>query len=100
LLALPGCFVTRISSGAAPMGERDGRTGASLFWGITSTTGDADECHHGFSWVESYHPWWSPIVTGLTIGIVTPLRMQWQCAAAPAQVVVPMAAPLAPTSPR
>jgi hypothetical protein len=77
-----GCFTARIATRAPTSSVVDGRTSVSLFWGITSTEGTADECPAGLAWAQTHMPWYSPIIATVTVGIVTFIRTEWACVAA------------------
>lgn len=107
---LTGCYNAKMKAPVTPTGEKYSDTGVSFFWGMTNTTTIAAECPHGMAYAEVYHPWWGVfIVAPLTLGIITPLRKVYQCAAPAAaaspagpQIVVmqaPAAVAPAPTPP-
>ena len=101
-----GCYNAKIRAPVLAHGEKYSDLGASFLWGATNTTTDAIECPHGLAYVESYHPWWGVFLVGpLTLGIVTPIRKVYRCAA-PSQpggaqvVVVQSAGPTATAAPK
>lgn len=81
------------------------RVGVSVLWGLTNSNTDAVECRHGMAYTEVYHPWWGILfVQPLTLGIVTPLRKVYQCAAPPSatppqQVIIMQPPPMQPPPP-
>lgn len=84
LVSLTGCFRMSLRSGAPRGGAPEEQTGVSLVAGLTTSNVVAPECQHGFSRVDVYWPWWSPVVYAATFGIVAPLRTEYVCAEAAA----------------
>ncbi len=83
------CFMARVVA-KGPAGEHHSNTGVSLFWGLTSTESDADECPNGLQRVATYHPWYTWLLSTITIGIVTPIVKDYTCMAgvAPQTVII------------
>ena len=95
-LFLQGCFSTIVRA-SGPAGTRHSEAGASLLWGITTPTHGATQCTNGLREVEMYRPWYSHLVAIITLGIVTPITVQWECLGATAAVVPAyQAAPVSP----
>jgi hypothetical protein len=80
LCSLTGCFRMSVRSGATQSGSLQDDTRVSLVFGLTPANSVATECENGFSRVDVYWPWWGPVVYGLTLGIVAPLRTEYVCA--------------------
>ncbi|MDX2014210.1 MAG: hypothetical protein SFW67_28685 [Myxococcaceae bacterium] len=94
LFTFTGCFHGRVVSGARG-GPVESELGFSLLWGLTSTKTTAVECRNGLSSAGSYLPWWAFLLSGITVGIVTPVMKEYSCnidAPAP-QAAMPMAPP-------
>lgn len=88
-----GCYSYTVQTGAQPAGPVQRGRGVVLFWGLRGTDHHTP-CAYGAAWSETYQPWWSPVVSVLTVGIATPWRSEYQCASGqPAPGVVPMAPP-------
>jgi hypothetical protein len=85
LCSLTGCYRMSVRSGATPTGPLQADTSASLVFGLTTANSNASECANGFSRVDVYWPWWGPLVYGITLGIVTPIRAEYICAEGGAQ---------------
>ncbi|MGV3625926.1 MAG: hypothetical protein ACO1OB_34270 [Archangium sp.] len=97
---LQGCFSSVVRANG-PRGERYSSAGASLFWGITTPTHGAKQCPNGLREVEMWRPWYSYLVSLVTIGIVTPITSEWECMGSPPPIVVPApAAAPPPPAPR
>lgn len=75
-----GCYRAVIKTPALPTQQEETETGASFVWGLTPTTTRASECTHGISKAEVVWPWWSPIVYGLTGGLVAVINTEYTCA--------------------
>jgi hypothetical protein len=80
LCSLSGCFRMSVRSGATQSGPLRDDTSVSLVYGLTTAHPVATECEHGLSRVDVYWPWWGPVVYGLTLGIVAPIRTEYVCA--------------------
>ena len=80
-LGVSGCYGAKVVSGARGNGTTIHDNGFSLFWGLTTTT-TAAPCKNGLSFVKTYHPWWGFFISGLTLGIITPITKVYMCAAA------------------
>jgi hypothetical protein len=77
--SLPGCYTARVES-PVQRGSRNDDVGITWFWGLTTTTADAQECRKGLAEVTTWLPWYAYIVAPLTFGIVTPMKKKWSCA--------------------
>ncbi len=79
LSTFTGCYMSRVvAPGRA--GTKHSDTGFSFFWGITKTTHGAVECPYGLQEVTHYWPWYSYILQGITLGIVSPIKREYVCA--------------------
>jgi hypothetical protein len=97
LAPMGGCFRTVIRAGGVldPSGQHS-QYANNYVMGLVPATFNVDKCVNGLAYVRSFKPWWSPIVSVLTIGLVSPSRIKYTCVAAPppaAPVVVQMVAP-------
>jgi hypothetical protein len=81
LLAPTGCFTAGVSSPAARDGNHKSDTGVVWFWGISDAVKNAEECTGGLAEVKTQFPWYTYIVTPLTLGIIHPVNRQYYCAA-------------------
>ena len=75
-----GCFSSTMRSGVRGNGDKESRLGFSLIYGLTGIDHAAPECDDGLAWVETHMPWWGGFVTGLTVGLVTPVATEYECA--------------------
>jgi hypothetical protein len=75
-----GCFSARVTARGTPE-FTESQTGFSLLWGITETKTQAVECEHGMQSVNTYFPWYWWLLTGVTVGIVTPIVKEYTCRA-------------------
>lgn len=79
-----GCYRAAVR---APVSEADGGReysdiGAVWLWGATRTTSKAVECRNGLARTQTKIPWWGVLfIVPLTIGIITPIRTHYTCAA-------------------
>ncbi len=76
-----GCFRYGVSSSVPNDGVQRMQKGPVFAWGLVGQEKLAEECPNGVARSESYMPWWGGLVMGLTIGIVTPWRVEYVCAA-------------------
>lgn len=74
------CYRATIKSGASPSTAPREEGGASFVFGLTSTSTEAPECRQGLSTASVYWPWWGGFVYAITLGIVTPIKMEYTCA--------------------
>jgi hypothetical protein len=65
------------------MGQVETKTGVSWLFGLVGTEAIAPECQHGLAYSETWQPWWSGLVQGLTLYLVSPWKAEWACAPAP-----------------
>jgi len=61
------------------------KTGVTFLFGLVGTEAVAAECRDGVAYTETWQPWWSVIVTGLTFYLITPWKGEWACAQPAAQ---------------
>jgi hypothetical protein len=90
------CFRTVINTPAAA-GPAYGEDVEVSWLALSTATTDAKQCTYGIARATAYLPFWGWLVYGVTIGIVAPMRMQYQCAAGASNstnVAPPMAQPL------
>lgn len=98
-MLLQGCFSSVVRA-SGPSGKTYSSAGASLFWGITTPTHGATQCQYGLKEVEMWRPWYSYLVAGITLGIVTPITSSWECMGPPAAPAAqPAVMPLPPPPP-
>jgi hypothetical protein len=91
VLLLSGCFRATIRGGPTHNARPEDATGASFLWGLTESKSSAGECATGLARVSVFWPWWGPLVYGLTLGLVAPIRTEYVCA--PPSAVAPLASP-------
>jgi hypothetical protein len=94
-IALSGCFHGRVVSGARA-GPMQSELGLSLFWGLTESKTTPVECKNGLAVAGSYLPWWWWLLSGITVGILTPVTKEYACnedSAARAEVASPISSP-------
>ncbi|MBL9037304.1 MAG: hypothetical protein JNG84_02205 [Archangium sp.] len=87
-LTTSGCFTARVSARGVP-GIQQRETGVSLLWGLTGTHTRAMECEYGLNSVETFFPWYWWLLSGLTVGIVTPIVKEYTCNASPVHAAQP-----------
>jgi hypothetical protein len=78
-LLCSGCFRTIVRTDEPTTWRPNGGgIGVSFFWGLTPfETGSM--CRNGIARAESFFPWWSIIISGVTAGLVTPLEVRYWC---------------------
>lgn len=79
LLASTGCYTVHVNSGASPDGPNEPRIGWHVLYGLTRVDHGVPECPDGFANVTFRVPLWGICVTSLTVGILTPTEMRYQC---------------------
>ncbi len=84
VLASPGCYHTIVKTSATRAEVRESEIAWHLLWGLVAARVDASECKNGLAKMTTTTPWWSCLVVPLTIGIASPQRVQYTCAAPPA----------------
>ena len=86
-LLLSGCFHARIETGLTPSGQViDMPFATSWINGLIppATVYAAEQCANGVAIVETEHTFVNQIVTGITFGIFSPMRIKVTCAASSA----------------
>jgi hypothetical protein len=93
LLLATGCYMHSLETRPwRPTDVYSTDTRVSFLWGITGATGAATGCDYGIAREATYMPWWSAIVSLITVGIVVPTSTDYVCAEyrpPPAVQVVP-----------
>lgn len=86
----PGCYHTRVVTGSAPATPYAKRTVHQLFWGLYQqnvTPPATDDCvAGGFQEVRVTTTFLYSAVTVLSLGIWSPITIEWRCAKRPPQV--------------
>ena len=72
-----GCYGAGVRT-QLPSGPRASDTGVSWFWGLTSTNTNA-YCETGLASVKTSIPFWGLIVSGITLGLITPINKRYAC---------------------
>ncbi len=73
------CYTAGVVSPASRGGRQHQDLGASWFWGLGHAVTDADECPQGLAEVRTHFPWYGLIVSGITLGIFTPIKRHYYC---------------------
>jgi hypothetical protein len=81
-LAGAGCLPAMVSSPAPRARVQGDSTGVSWFH-LTPVTHNAEECIYGIDRVETYVPAWGAIISFVTLGIATPITIEYKCTARP-----------------
>lgn len=79
VLMLSGCYRT-ITNTRAPRSGLDGESTGVSWFGVTPVTHSASECPDGIAKIDSQMPVWGGLVYILTLGIVAPMNVEYQCA--------------------
>ncbi len=79
ILGSSGCYRYGVSSGAASDGVLRQQRGPTFLWGLVGQDKLAGQCDAGLARSESYMPWWGGIVGTLTVGLIVPWRVDYEC---------------------
>lgn len=74
-----GCYSYGVNTGAASDGVVRRQRGPTFLWGLVGQQKNATHCNAGVAQSESYMPWWGGIVGVLTVGLVVPWRVDYEC---------------------
>jgi hypothetical protein len=77
-----GCLPAVVSSPAPRSRVSEDATGVSWFH-ITPVTHNAEECIYGIDRVSTYVPAWGALISMVTLGIATPITIEYKCTARP-----------------
>lgn len=91
--ATTGCFKYGVATPVASDGVLRMQRGPVFAWGLAGRVREAPECPAGVASTRSYMPWWGGLVTGITVGIVAPWRVEYVCARGAATASTPAPAP-------
>ena len=85
-----GCYRYGVNTGAASDGVLRAQRGPTFLWGLVGQEKQAPQCESGVARTESKMPWWGGLVGALTVGLVVPWKVEYECArpSVPAEVTV------------
>ena len=82
VLATSGCYRAIVRTGQpAAQQQPVSQIGLSFVYGLVGTTTTAAECTNGLAETNTSMPWWGGLVSGITLGLIMPWEIQYQCAA-------------------
>jgi len=83
-IAIQGCYHTRVMTNAAPATEYQHATAHPMFWGLVQDNVVPDNCPSGaMQEVRVNSNFGYSLLTVVTLGIWSPLDMEWRCAKNP-----------------
>ncbi|MEO5928296.1 MAG: hypothetical protein ABIR47_00045 [Candidatus Kapaibacterium sp.] len=81
VIALQGCYHTRLMTNAAPATDYHHTTSNSLFWGLVQDNVVPDNCPNGsMQEVRVTSNLGYSLITVVTLGIWSPIDVEWRCA--------------------
>ncbi|MFO0694345.1 MAG: hypothetical protein U0230_12365 [Polyangiales bacterium] len=89
LISMTGCFSYGVRSRQPTDGVLHTARGPVYAWGLAGQEHLTPECENGVARAKSSMPWWGGFVSLVTIGIVTPWRVEYSCAAPEGMAAAP-----------